>query len=290
MSIETDKLDKISVKKILREYANKYKLYDDFSASIRRLLLLFLRSENINFHSITFRPKEVYSLKQKIKRKALTQRFYKKLDDINDLAGVRVILYFKSDISKVINIINHEFIIHHGENVDKLDLDKRTGYSSIHRVVSINKERQLLKEYFHFQNLKCEVQIRTVLQNAWAEIEHGIGYKPSVIAKGKVGKNIRKIFKLTSKQLERVDNNFVEIHDIHNRLLNEYRKKIEQRKLNIPINCESVESYLAKKALYQEIPESKKNLLIADYLKVAEENHLKTIKELEKLVSEKEKI
>ena len=230
------KLDKANTKRILREYAGKYELYNDFSATVRRLLLLFCRSENINFHSIIYRPKEIYNLKQKIKRKALVNRIYQNLDEISDLAGVRVVLYFKSDVAKVVEIINKEFIVHQADNVDKPSLDKQTGYSSIHRVVSISKERQLLKEYCHFVNLKCEVQIRTILQNAWAEIEHGIGYKPSFIAKGVVGKKLRKIFQTTAKQLAKADENFSKIEEIHNQSLACCRKKIEQRELNIPIN------------------------------------------------------
>ena len=294
MLVNQNEEKKKYIKKILREYSNKFELYGDFAASVRRLMFLFLKSAQINFHSIIYRPKEVYSLKQKIKRKSIKGRIYSVLDEISDLAGVRIILYFKSDIPKVVDIINHEFIVHHEENVDKNnieeDLEQTSGYTSIHRVVSFNKSREILKEYYHFVGLKCEIQVRTVLQHAWAEIEHSIGYKPAFHENSIARKNIKKIFKLTAKQLELADANFVNIYNKYNELLNKYQKKINKRKLNIPINAESIESYLLKKENLQKIPEAKKNLLIVKYLELAKNTQIKTIKELDKLILEKEGI
>jgi ppGpp synthetase/RelA/SpoT-type nucleotidyltranferase len=280
-------------KKLLRDYANKHELYGDFSASIRRLLLLFLKTENISFHSIFFRAKDVYSLKQKIKRKILAGLAYRGLMDINDLAGVRIILYYKSDISKVMKILNQEFTVEHIDDYydrkGSNGLKKKSGYRSTHVVISMNEERQKMKEYVHFKDLKCEVQIRTILQNAWAEIEHGIGYKPSFNIKNSVNKEIRRTFQLAARRLELVDDIFVKAHDLHAKMLDKYAKRLKKRELNFPISYESVESYLLKKTAYQLIPEAKKSLLTDQYLKLAEENHLSTIQELDGLIAEKEK-
>jgi putative GTP pyrophosphokinase len=288
MLLSGDREKKKHVKKILREYSSKFELYDDFAASVRRLMFLFLKAAQINFHSINYRAKDVYSLKQKIKRKMVKGRIYAGLNEISDLAGVRVILYFKSDIPKVVDIINREFLVHEEENVDRNrvdDSEQSSGYTAIHRVVSLNREREALKEYSHFAGLKCEIQIRTVLQHAWSEIEHGIGYKPAFNENSAAKKKIKKLFRLIAKQLEAADANFVQIHDSHNELLKKYLGKINKRKMNVAINAESIESYFLKKENFQKIPEAKKNLLILEYLELAKTAQLKTIKELDELLS-----
>ena len=273
------------VKKILREYSSKQDLYTDFAASVRRLIFLFLKSSNIDFHSITSRQKEVYSLKQKIKRKQLKGKTYASLDGISDLAGVRIILYFRDDVETVLRIINQEFFIHEDENVDRNDARKESGYTSIHRIISLHKDRQSLKEYSHFTDLKCEIQIRTVLQHAWSEIEHKIGYKPTFEDNSTSRKEIQKIFKLTARRLELIDNNFVTIHNKHQEQLDKYIKKINKRKFNIPINIESLETYLMKKENFQKIQNTKKDLLIIEYLEISKNNQFKTIKELDEFIT-----
>ena len=290
MPLSGNKEQKKQVKKILREYSSKFELYNDYAASIRRLMILFLKSAGINFHSINYRAKDVYSLKQKIKRKMIKGRIYASLDDISDLAGVRVILYFKSDIAKVVDIINHEFFVHEQENVDKFKVDdseQTSGYTAVHRVVSMGDGRKPLKEYSHFSGLKCEIQIRTVLQHAWSEIEHGIGYKPAFHEKSPAGQKIKNLFKLVAKQLESADANFVNIHDRHNELLKKYLEKIKTRKMNVPVNARSIESYFLKKENFQKIPDAKKDLLIVEYLELAKNAQLKTVGELDALVAEK---
>jgi len=74
------------------------------------------------------------------------------------------------------------------EKVFKLDpthsMDKRLssdpaifGYASVHFVVEFRPDMLKLSEYALFDKMKCEIQVRTILQHAWAEIEHDIVYK-----------------------------------------------------------------------------------------------------------------
>jgi hypothetical protein len=141
--------------------------------------------------------------------------------------------------------------------------------------------RGKLREYSHFSGLKCELQIRTVLQHAWAEIEHGIGYKPIFYGKSAVGDKIKSLFKSTAEILELADSNFVVIKNDHNALLDNYKKRIGAKRLNIPINTDSLASYLSQKTGFQEMEESKKNLIITQFLEIAKEHKMKTIKELD---------
>ncbi len=57
--------------------------------------------------------------------------------------------------------------------------EERFGYQSIHYLVKLKGERARLAEYRNLKDGVVEIQIRTILQHAWAEIEHDIQYKSS---------------------------------------------------------------------------------------------------------------
>ena len=72
----------------------------------------------------------------------------------------------------------NEFCIH--KRTDKSDVlkeEERFGYQSVHYIVSLTENRTTLTEYRRYKDLVAEIQVRTVLQHAWAEIEHDIQYK-----------------------------------------------------------------------------------------------------------------
>ncbi|MCQ5042062.1 hypothetical protein NE654_13385, partial [Akkermansia muciniphila] len=72
----------------------------------------------------------------------------------------------------------NEFIIDRDISIDKRkSLDpKRFGYRSLHYVVHIDPKYVKAQEYHKYHNLKLEIQISSILQYTWAEIEHDLGY------------------------------------------------------------------------------------------------------------------
>jgi len=91
-----------------------------------------------------------------------------------DMAGIRVITYLDSDARKAAEIIKQLFEIVPGQSVDKaqeLGTD-RGGYRSIYVVGRLGQDRLALPENKKFENFCFEIQIRTILQHAWAEFEH----------------------------------------------------------------------------------------------------------------------
>lgn len=88
-------------------------------------------------------------------------------------------VFLESDIEKVADLVRAHFIIDDKESVNKLkpkspDL---VGYRSLHLICTLGPERSKLPEYHNLTSIRFEVQIRTVLQHAWAEIEHKKNYK-----------------------------------------------------------------------------------------------------------------
>jgi hypothetical protein len=96
-------------------------------------------------------------------------------------------------------------------SVDKrtlLDPD-RFGYLSLHYVCGIGASRRSLPEYRKLVDLKCEIQIRSILQHTWAEIEHDLGYKTSL----SVPQTIRRRFSRLAGLLELADSEFAAVRD-----------------------------------------------------------------------------
>jgi putative GTP pyrophosphokinase len=163
-------------KQLLHEYNAMEPVYRDFAATNKGLIANILTRKELQLHSVTHRHKSNASLKAKLARPDCN---YQALTDITDLSAVRVTTYFADDVDIVSSIIEKEFAIDVKNSVDKralLDPD-RFGYVSVHYVAELSPARIALPEYQKFSALKVEIQIRSILQHAWAEIEHDLGYK-----------------------------------------------------------------------------------------------------------------
>ena len=134
------------------------------------------------------------------------------------------------------------FEIDYDKSVDKsetLGIDK-VGYRSIHFIAKLKADRLKLPEYKKFKGLCFEIQIRTILQHAWAEIEHDKDYKFS----GELPIHLKRRFKVLAGVLELADREFNNIAteiDDYSQLV-----KLEAMKgdLNIEINSASTKSYI----------------------------------------------
>ena len=191
---------------ILEEYDSKKCLYSHFIGEIEHQVKSILQTSGISVNAITSRLKDKDSLKGKIDRK---DGKYKNISDITDIVGIRIITYFSEDVDRIAEIIESEFDVDKENSIDKresLEPD-RFGYCSVHYVVKMSQQRLKLRECAAFKGLKCEIQIRSILQHAWAEIEHDIGYKSEIT----VPKEMRRSFSRIAGLLEIADKEFDEI-------------------------------------------------------------------------------
>ena len=95
--------------KIEKEYKEKQYLYNSFSSEVSNILKQFLIGNELRFQSILNRAKEIQKLSEKISRKKADGKQYKKLSDVEDLAGVRLVFYLESDKKQFLNIFYNEF-------------------------------------------------------------------------------------------------------------------------------------------------------------------------------------
>ena len=189
------------IEKYVSEQRDTYRL---LSEKARELLSTILSSSGIVPHSITNRGKGPEELREKIIREGGAPDVL--FNGINDLAGVRIIAYFPSDVDNIVPLIEKEFNIDSKHSMDKrLSSDPSIfGYASVHFVVEFRPEMINLPEYALFDKMKCEIQVRTILQHAWAEIEHDIVYK----SPGKIPFRVRRRFACLAGLLEIADREF----------------------------------------------------------------------------------
>ncbi len=161
---------------IVDEFRRKRMTYERFAREAQHLLEKLLDESGVAHHKMESRVKSVESLERKISR---PDRKYAELKDITDLVGLRVIVFFEEDIDVVAEIVLAAFAVDTENSVDKRSAVDPTkfGYKSLHFVVSMSDVRLGLPENAAYKGLVAEIQIRTVLQHGWAEIEHDLGYK-----------------------------------------------------------------------------------------------------------------
>ena len=83
-------------KKLVEEYEEKEQLYKEFASLVRNMLEVLLTSKGFKFQ-IFHRPKDKDKVAGKIDRKRREGKEYTKLNDMEDLAGARVVFYLESD-------------------------------------------------------------------------------------------------------------------------------------------------------------------------------------------------
>lgn len=118
------------------------------------------------------------------------------------------------------------------------------GYHSIHYIVSLRPPRTNLPEYSMYADLRAEVQIRTVLQHAWAEIEHDIQYKST----DDIPRTIRQRFANLAGLLAIADREFQSLQDEAQQIRKETQSSVEEGRFgDLPITADSLKAYADNK-------------------------------------------
>lgn len=134
-----------------------------------------LKQGGIEYLSLQSRVKELDSAFEKAKSKKYDDPF----NEITDFVALRVIVFLDRDVDAAATLLRRLFEIDSDNSIDKRQPEKvdSVGYRSLHLVCGLGASREHLEEYKAFSGVRFEIQIRTALQHAWAEIEHKRRYK-----------------------------------------------------------------------------------------------------------------
>lgn len=123
-------------------------------------------------NTITSRIKTPQSILNKMKKKNYELNYKNLVQNINDIAGIRITCPFKSDIFTIKEIIEQMEDIRIIEEKDYISNPKLSGYSAYHLIVEVPIDFKSKEIY-----IKCEIQIRTMAMDFWATAEHKMRYK-----------------------------------------------------------------------------------------------------------------
>lgn len=151
-------------KMAIKELKNKIEIYkEEFK--------IFYNYDIIDH--INFRIKKPESIMKKMKRKECKMTYKEMIENINDIAGVRVICPIQKDIYSIKNLIQNLPGIQTLKEKDYIANPKKSGYSAYHIILAVPVKLS--------QNLiyvKVEVQMRTMAMDFWSSLEHKMKYKP----------------------------------------------------------------------------------------------------------------
>ncbi|NVM97057.1 GTP pyrophosphokinase family protein [Arthrobacter sp. SDTb3-6] len=201
------------------DFAGRISNYEAAAEAIRQCIVARLRDDGLNHHDVRCRVKTPTSVQEKLDRRddLGNPRYPGGPENLDDLVGVRVILFVETDIKAVAIALTNQFICHDDE--DKTAVIRKNGgigYAGRHLTLEVPVDNPPVGcEAYRGQ--RFEVQLRTVLQHAWAEFEHDIRFKGTHVDNAEISR----AFTMASTLIELADQQFVNIADILKRMQSE---------------------------------------------------------------------
>ena len=146
---------------------------------------------------IDTRIKSSESIIHKLKKREIPLTYKNMIENINDIAGVRIVCPFKKNIFMFKDLIRKLPNINILKEKDYITYPKKSGYSSYHLIVEI--PISLSKQNIY---VKVEIQIRTIAMDFWANLEHKMKYK----SKEKIDKKEAREWINCAKLIHKLDN------------------------------------------------------------------------------------
>ena len=157
------------------EYEQWLEIIRPYSYAVEELKIKFRNVRNDYLDTKQHSPVEFVTGRTKKLSSALAKM--KKLDidnieDIEDLAGIRIMCQFVEDIYVLVDIIKERNDMSIVLEKDYINNAKESGYRSYHLIV-----KYPVNTIHGVKEVQCEIQIRTLSMNFWATIEHSLKYK-----------------------------------------------------------------------------------------------------------------
>ena len=261
------------ISKLSNQYHEWVRVHPRAARDFRDAIEDLLNDAGVIFDRVAARVKNWPSLKAKAKKRNANGDvvYPHPWDDIHDIVGVRVNVFHSTMIPEALTIFGDSFeVIKSVDKAAETRVAGGFGYGSHHLVLRVTEDMEDLADYV---GMRFEVQIRTVLQHAWAEFEHDIRYKQGP---GAQPPQVDRLFTLAAGLIELADNQFDEIAAL--------KDPDEHTDSDIQISAETLPGILAV-LLTGRFPRSRSEHYrwLADLL---ETNGITTMGQLENLLNE----
>ncbi len=197
---DTNKGAKVDAAAIAAKYAQLAPTFDALCEEAAFILNEKIDAAGVRIHQIEKRRKELPSILRKAEERALVDP----IESLSDIAGLRLICLFRSDLPRLEEIIRANFEVI--ERDDKVSTSDDTfGYMSIHYVTRM-KDGFRGPRYDKLRGHRMEVQVRTICMHAWAAVSHHLEYKADWDVPSNLKKSLNALsglFYVADEQFER---------------------------------------------------------------------------------------
>ena len=196
------RIDEIGIR-----YVESLKLYEEYAARIRNLIQDLVEVEGVEFYAIegwAEPPAELLQMLSTLEEKDLAGV---------DLVTIRVLLRFPADVLRIETLIKSEFDVDTSRSLPSnsrvLKDPGRFGYPAVVYILSLSQSRSTLKEWEKYKDLNFRLELRTLLQEAWATILPKVS---QTVGRESEEEFTRELF-LLGAMLEKADKGFLTLRD-----------------------------------------------------------------------------
>lgn len=235
-------------KDFFREYYTNNQAFLLSAAESLRALTVLLLSDCDDFptpQQVIARVKDREECIEKFRGKCLAtceeeRKPYEIQPHITDLVGLRVVCLYESDVEHVRSILLDEFSLI--EETDKSKTmegtDNAFGYKGVHLDLKISDARKTLPEYRRFLDLRFEVQIRSVVQDAWSVLDHKMKYKKEIPHKLRRRINrLAAIFELADQEFQHLRDETTQLEQVAKERANRESTAVGEITEQVPLDA-----------------------------------------------------
>lgn len=160
----------------LGDYSARYDHFRDLASLAEMFVRSALEDRDYALHVVSGRAKTPESLRAKV----IEKEYPDPSVQVTDLIGIRVITYYAEQVDKIAERLRSKVIVDEANSLDKRSAlleAERFGYRSVHVVGHLSRRATVDEQYMALRGVNLEIQIRSVLDHAWAEVEHELVYK-----------------------------------------------------------------------------------------------------------------
>ena len=198
-------MDKRRINEIGLRYVESLKLYEEYASRIRNLIQDLVEIEGVEFYAIegwAEPPAELLRILSSLEEKDLSGV---------DLVTIRVLLRFPEDVLRIEELVKSEFQIDDTRSVPSSGLEDpyRFGYPAVVYILALSESRSSLREWAKYKDLSFRLELRTMLQEAWATIFPKVNQTVGTLSEKKLTRELV----LLAALLEKADQGFLTLRN-----------------------------------------------------------------------------
>lgn len=238
-----DSTSNYDIEEVVEKYKTNIEIYENFEIILRHYINDLLNKAveekklDKNSFEIKSRTKAIDSFKGKISRDDKKLKYKEPLKEITDLVGLKIMLTSLKDENVVYELLNlaldNNIDRENSVNkVEELKQSRKFGYLGRHLVVYYDEKMLKVAEHkvnpdihpSNFKGLRAEIQIKTLLQHVWAEVEHKARYK----AGEELSDEKKRYFDRLAALIEVADDLFKDLVEESEKINEESKQKIQK--------------------------------------------------------------